>query len=230
LKTLDEHIQHGENFKTYRSHKAQYDRLNAEYETLKKSSGFGAARKAEKALAAARGYYEAHRREITLFGAAEKYLKGVLQSHYDPKKLPPLTKWKEERAAKVAESRKLQQDYTALKNEIREVEIIRKAAENIARQIEPQQKKRAREMEICARETTLIGFRLICPRFRFWRCLNGLQNGYSMELNFLARHAKTYLRCQADYAENAVQRQNFLGVHSEMKIHTVLIQQIPHRR
>jgi hypothetical protein len=47
------------------------------------------------------------------------------------KKLPPLTKWKEERAAKVAESRKLQQEYTALKNEIREVEIIRKAAEKI---------------------------------------------------------------------------------------------------
>jgi hypothetical protein len=85
---------------------------------------------------------------ITLFEAAERYLKGVLQSHYDPKKLPPLTKWKEERAAKVSEGRKLQQEYTALKNEIREVEIIRKAAENIARQIEPQQKKRAREMEL----------------------------------------------------------------------------------
>jgi hypothetical protein len=122
--------------------------LNAEYETLKKSSGFGAARKAEKALAAARGYYETHRMGITLFEAAERYLKGVLQSHYDPKKLPPLTKWKEERAAKVAEKGKLQQEYTALKNEIREVEIIRKVADNIARHIEPRHRKQTREIEI----------------------------------------------------------------------------------
>ena len=42
---------------------------------------------------------------------------------------------------------KLYQEYSALKNEIREVESIRKAAEQIARQIDPPRRTRAREME-----------------------------------------------------------------------------------
>jgi hypothetical protein len=88
--------------------------------------------------------YEANRAEITLCEAAERYLKGVLQSRYDPKKLPPVPKWKEERAAKTAEKGRLEQEYVRLKDEIREVKIVRKAAEQIARQIDPQERTRAR--------------------------------------------------------------------------------------
>ncbi|MDR1615606.1 MAG: DUF4825 domain-containing protein, partial [Syntrophomonadaceae bacterium] len=53
-------------------------------------------------------YHEANRAEIILCEAAERYLKGVLQSRYDPKKLPSIPKWKEERAAKTAEKGRLE--------------------------------------------------------------------------------------------------------------------------
>jgi len=35
--------------------------------------------------------------EITLYESAERYLKDVLQERFDPKKLPPITKWTAER-------------------------------------------------------------------------------------------------------------------------------------
>jgi hypothetical protein len=148
LKTLDEHIRHSENFKAYRGHKARYDKLYAEYTTLKKPTGLFAERKARKALGDANAYREANRAEITLFDAAERYLKDVLQERFDPKKLPPITKWKEERAAKIAEKDKLHREYLKLKDEIREVEIVRKAAERIARQIDPPRTTRTHGLEI----------------------------------------------------------------------------------
>ena len=58
LKTLDEHIKHSGNYKAYRGKKAQYDKLYAQYKTLKKEKGFGAERKAQKALNTANEYYE----------------------------------------------------------------------------------------------------------------------------------------------------------------------------
>jgi hypothetical protein len=146
LKTLDEHIKHSENFKAYRGYKARYDKLYSEYLTLKKSSGFGAKRKAQKALEAANAYREANRAEITLCEAAEKYLKDVLQVRFDPKKLPPITKWKEERAAKTGEMGRLQQEYLKLKDEIREVEIVHKAAERIAHTINLPRRTKSQEL------------------------------------------------------------------------------------
>jgi hypothetical protein len=71
----------------------------------------------------------------------------VLQARFDPEKLPPIAKWKEERATKTAEMGQLQQEYLRLKDEIREVEIIRNAAEDIARQISPPQKNQTRGIE-----------------------------------------------------------------------------------
>ena len=91
LDTLDEHFRHSGNLKQYRGHKAQYDKLYAQYKTLKKSPGFMAKRKAEKARIAANGYYETFRREITSYETAEKYLKDVLQARFDPKKSPLTT-------------------------------------------------------------------------------------------------------------------------------------------
>jgi hypothetical protein len=75
-------------------------------------------------------------------------LRGVLQSRYDPKKLPPITKWQDERETLRKEKCGLNTEYAALKNEIREVEIIRKYAEEIQRTMNPPQKTRTREMEI----------------------------------------------------------------------------------
>ncbi|MDR2132794.1 MAG: hypothetical protein LBP30_05540 [Clostridiales Family XIII bacterium] len=49
---------------------------------------------------------------------------------------------------KIISRGKLHREYLTLKDEIREVEIVRRAAEQIARQIDPPQKKRTRGMEI----------------------------------------------------------------------------------
>jgi hypothetical protein len=137
LKTLGEHIRHSENFKACRPVKARYDKLYAEYQALEKASGLLAERKARKALDAANEYYEANRMEITLCEAAERYLKGVLQSRYDPKKLPPLTAWKKEQAKKTAERAEFYRQYHKLKDETRNVEEIKRAVEQILKSDEP---------------------------------------------------------------------------------------------
>ena len=61
ITTLDEHIRHSGNYKGYRKEKMQYEKLYAQYETVKKVGGFGAERKAQKALDTANEYYEANR-------------------------------------------------------------------------------------------------------------------------------------------------------------------------
>jgi RNA polymerase-interacting CarD/CdnL/TRCF family regulator len=148
LKTLDEHIRHSGNYKTYRGKKAQYQKLYAQYETIKKAGGFGAERKAHKALAAANEYYETNRNEITMYDKADQYLKGVLQEHFDPKKLPPVTKWNAERGKLTAERKMLDADYYKLKDEVKEAEQIRKSVYSIMRQEQRElQPRRARDME-----------------------------------------------------------------------------------
>jgi hypothetical protein len=65
----------------YRSHKAKYDKLCAEYKALEKAAAFGAKRKTQKALGAANNYYEAHRAELTLHAAAVRYLQELQRGH-----------------------------------------------------------------------------------------------------------------------------------------------------
>ena len=67
IKTIDEHIKQSGNYKGYRAQKAQYEKLYAQYETLKKSTGIGAGRKAQKALDTANEYYETCRNEIVMY-------------------------------------------------------------------------------------------------------------------------------------------------------------------
>ena len=134
LKTLDEHIKHSGNYKAYRGKKAQYDKLYAQYETLKKEKGFGADRKAQKALNTANSYHEANITEITLYEAAERYLKGVLQERYDPKRLPPVANWTAERDTLTAERSGLNRKYSKLKDEVQKAEQIRKSVHSILRQ------------------------------------------------------------------------------------------------
>jgi len=150
LKTLDEHIKHSGNYKAYRGKKVQYEKLYAQYTTLAKTTGFGAERKAQKALTAANEYYETYRTEIAMFDNAEQYLKGVLQTHFDPKKLPPIAKWKAEIEKLTAERSGLNQRYNTLKDEVKEAEQIRKSIYSIMRQEQREQqtitKKRGMEL------------------------------------------------------------------------------------
>lgn len=107
-------------------YKAQYEKLYVEYGTIRKSDGFGAGRKAQKALDTANEYYETHRNEIAMYYNAEKYLRDVLQGHFDPKKLPPIKKWQAERNKLIAEKLRLNREYGQIKEDVREIEIIMK--------------------------------------------------------------------------------------------------------
>ena len=84
-----------------------------------------------------------------MFDNAEKYLKSVLQTHFDPKKLPPIAKWKTEIEKLTAERSGLNQQYNALKDEVKEAEQIRKSVYSILRQEQREQtvtKKRGMEL------------------------------------------------------------------------------------
>jgi hypothetical protein len=74
-------------------------------------------------------FYEAHRREITLYEAAERYLTPVLNGH-------PLNlaKWKAERRDKAAEKDQLYQQYYALKAKTKNVETIRRTVMDVLRE------------------------------------------------------------------------------------------------
>ena len=148
IKTIDEHIRHSGNYKGYRAQKAQYEKLYAQYKTLKKSTGIGAGRKAQKALVTANEYYETHRNEIIMYEKAEQYLKGVLQTHFDPKKLPPVKKWQAERDKLITERGKLNQRYAELKDEVKQAEQMRKSVYSIMRQEQrEQQPRRAHDID-----------------------------------------------------------------------------------
>lgn len=134
IKTLDEHLRHSENYKSGYHHKVQYEKLYAQYEAIKKAGGFRADSKAQKALDAANAYYRDHDSEIVLFEAAERYLKDVLQKRFDPKKLPPIAKWKAERDRLIGEKKQLSEKYRTLKDEVKEVERIKKSIDNILRE------------------------------------------------------------------------------------------------
>ncbi|MCL1859238.1 MAG: hypothetical protein FWF92_08390 [Oscillospiraceae bacterium] len=69
--------------------------------------------------------------EITLYEAAEKYLRGVLQEHFDPKKLPPITKWQTEREKLTADRKQLDVDYSKLRTETAAVEKIKRSVDDI---------------------------------------------------------------------------------------------------
>ena len=84
-----------------------------------------------------------------MFDNAEKYLKGVLQTHFDPKKLPPVAKWKAETEKVTAERSGLNRQYNALKDEVKEAEQIRKSVYSILRQEQREQSvTKKREMEL----------------------------------------------------------------------------------
>jgi hypothetical protein len=115
LKTVDRHIKQAE---TLAKNKAAYKQYIVQKPKNKEA------------------FYNAHCAEITLYEAADRYLK----KHLNGRTAIPLKKWRDERGRLTAERSALYGKYKTLKSKIREVETIRKAAESINRAIVPPQK------------------------------------------------------------------------------------------
>ena len=76
---------------------------------------------------------------------------GMMHKRYDPNKLPPITKWREELSAKTAKREKLYRDYETLKTETAKVEKIQRSVKEILHSDEPQTERtatRKRDMEL----------------------------------------------------------------------------------
>ena len=116
IDTLKKHIMHSENFKQYRKIAAKREALWAEYKRLN-DQGFLFKGKAKKALEAAEAYDWKELNALQDYDNAEKYLRDVLQERFDPKKFPPITKWREELSIKTAESAALYREYKTLRDE-----------------------------------------------------------------------------------------------------------------
>ena len=124
LKVLDEHIKQA----------GYYLQFRGLYRTYKQEKP-----KHQEAFA------EAHRREITLFEAADRYLKGAMNG----KTGLPIKAWKAEHSKLTTEKNKLNQAYAALKNEVWEVEKIKRGVDEIMREEKQKaQPKRTQDMDI----------------------------------------------------------------------------------
>jgi hypothetical protein len=152
VKTLDEHLRHSENFRKFRKLRTRYDALRTEWKAAEKSGGLFAKSKAEKAHAAARDFYETHRSELGQFENAEKYLKGVFQSRYDPKQIAAQSKkWNAERETCKQELCGINSECAVCKNEVESAEAIKRFAVKLMLPDEPQliqQKTKSREVEL----------------------------------------------------------------------------------
>ena len=72
-------------------------------------------------------FYELHRRELTLFDAAERYFNSVMNG----RTILPIKAWKKERDTLTAERKELDREYRLLKSETAEVEKIRRNVQGI---------------------------------------------------------------------------------------------------
>ncbi|WP_333616365.1 MobQ family relaxase [Bacteroides pyogenes] len=108
LKTLDEHISNAEKYMQYRSIYRQYKQQKP-----KKQEAF----------------YETHRMELTHYEAAARYLDGVMNG----RTTLPTKAWKTERDKLKAERQQLSYRYDKLKNEVKEIEQIRRNVYSILR-------------------------------------------------------------------------------------------------
>jgi ATP-dependent helicase YprA (DUF1998 family) len=83
--------------------------------------------------------------EKILFAAAKKYI----LAHLNGRNEIPYYTWTAERAKLTVERKTLNREYLSLKDEVKEVEQIRKNADSILRQEQrEQQPRRARDMEL----------------------------------------------------------------------------------
>jgi len=111
LKTLDEHIRQAG---VYQEH----SKIHKIYKGLKPKDQAD--------------FYESNRAPLSLYEAAERYLKGVMNG----REKIPLSTWKSECVKLTAERKQLDNRYYTLKEEIKEAEQIRKSVYSIIRQEE----------------------------------------------------------------------------------------------
>jgi hypothetical protein len=106
LKTLDEHIKQA-------GYHREFLNIHKKYERQKPKNR--------------EAFREAHRREITLFETADRYLKDVLNGH----EVPPVKAWISELVEKTAKHELLSEKFTLLKEETRKVERIKRSVDDI---------------------------------------------------------------------------------------------------
>ena len=106
LETLDKHILQSENYKKYRAVYKKYKEQKPKQQDA---------------------FYESYRAELTLYNAAEKYLKAHLNGH----KEIPLPNWKAEHKKLTIEKDKLYEEFCHQKENVRKVEVIQKSVDNI---------------------------------------------------------------------------------------------------
>jgi uncharacterized protein (DUF2267 family) len=116
LHMLDEHIRHMGYYQEHREIYGQYQQIR---------------RPKKQAV-----FREQHYTEIALFESAHRYLGQHLNDH-----TPPIQSWKEERAKLLTERAALSQQYSTLKEEVREAEIVKRNVERLMSRSE--QKTRA---------------------------------------------------------------------------------------
>jgi hypothetical protein len=141
IDTLKEHLRQSENYRQYRKITAEYSTLSNAADTAEKATGLFAKLKAEKARKEVQNYYRDHDHEIGIFRNAEKYLRGVLQLRFDPKKLPPIVKWRDELKEKQAEKGELDREYYKPKDEIKHAETLKRFAADLMIPDEPQERQ-----------------------------------------------------------------------------------------
>jgi ATP-dependent exoDNAse (exonuclease V) alpha subunit len=147
--TLTKRLEQGKHFTENRQYSREYARLYAIYTTAVSEKKLLSGRKAQKALDAANAYYEENRAHITLYQAAEKYLRDALQEHYNPKKLAlQVAKWEKELAEKAAERKIQYGKYEKIKSEIATAEKIQRTIWEAQREEKGEQMRRkARSLE-----------------------------------------------------------------------------------
>ncbi len=123
-KTLGEHIKHAEAYFKHKELFGQYRQI----QNPKKREAF----------------YERHRVELAGFEEAREYLKKVMNGRNSI----PVQAWKAEAAKLAAERKSLYLEYNSIKEEVREVEAVRRGVEDIWRsEARDVQRERAREVE-----------------------------------------------------------------------------------
>lgn len=123
LKTLDEHLLNANRYSQYRDIYRQYKQKKP-----KKQEAF----------------YENHRMELTHYEAAERYLKEVMNG----KTGIPVKAWEAERNRLNAKRKQLSRRYSMLKDEVKEVEQIRRNVHSILKEANGrEQPTRKQDME-----------------------------------------------------------------------------------
>ena len=106
LKILDEHIKQTEYYR-------EFTKINRLYKQQKPKNKDA--------------FYESHRRELTLYEAAERYIKGALNG----REKIPLLAWKTERDSLTIERKRLNAEFLSLKDEVGKVEKIALSVQDI---------------------------------------------------------------------------------------------------